>query len=265
MNCGKTRKIIYCANRPEPRAPQWVEAQEHLNRCPECQGFFADDETLASLLRTRLGGQEVPAHLREKILDYIAEARTRERPSEHPLAPRQKWIPVAVVVVLIGVFTWLAGILGYPTLVGDRQQRIEVVLVEDHLRFGPGVSEIKSSRVEQVEAWFSGKVNFAVHAPRFDQAELLGGRLCYLLGKKGARLFYRAYGKQVSLFILDGSAIDLARLERLDRGENPFAHARDKGYSLILWKDGSLVHALVSELREQELVRLASSVNLKGV
>jgi len=121
-------------------------------------------------------------------------------------------------------------------------------------------SEIRSSRFEQVEAWFAGKVDFAVQAPRFEQSELLGGRLCYLDGKKGAWLFYRKQGALLSFFIFDGTDITVAHLRRRASGEQKFGLGVAKGQRFILWKDQGLVYALVSDLREDDLVRLASDI-----
>ena len=264
MTCGTTRKIIYLANQPEPWSAHWVAAQEHLNHCQECQALFSRDEALRRLLRTRFAGQDAPAHLRERVLDRIAQARTSERSSEHSWVPRQQQIRAALLIALLGGIVLVAGILGYPMLVGDRPQRVAAVMVEDHLQFGPGVSAIESSQAEQVETWFRGKVDFAVHVPRVAHAELVGGRRCSLFGKHGALLSYRTQGTPVSLYIFEGTEVNPARFERLDLGEHTFTRASSKGHSLLLWKNRGLAYTLVSELPEQELVRLAAGIAEQG-
>ena len=257
MTCGNVRKILYLADRLEAASPSRLEADAHLHGCPDCQAFFADEEALKEFLRGRSPRQPVPAHLRENILEQISEDEASPLLSNR--RTRRKRARGALAAVAAGVCL-VVGIIGYTALTHDRQEQFVAGLIEDHLRFRPGASEISSSRFEQVEAWFAGKVDFAVQAPRFEQSELLGGRLCYLDGKKGAWLFYRKQGALLSFFIFDGTDIAVAHLRRRASGEQKFGLGVAKGQRFILWKDQGLVYALVSDLPEDDLVRLASDV-----
>ena len=264
MFCGDARKVIYLADRLEPVSTQWVGAQEHLHQCTKCQTFFSQEEALRDLLKTRLAGRGVPPHVRESILGQIAEARARQRRQAGPFALKGKRIPAAIAAALGALVALVLGVVSYQSLPLDRQERVLAEFIDDHLRFRPAVFQIESSRVEQVEAWFSGKVDFLVQAPRFEQAELLGGRLCYMFGKKGALLFYQKHGTPLSFYILEESGIKLDRVERHEYGDNRFAYGMGKGHNLILWKDRGLLYALVSDLQKDELIRLASSVSSRG-
>lgn len=267
MDCGKARKILYGADRLGPASPEVVKAQGHRQGCPGCQAFFADEEALAGFLRERSPRIAAPPHLREKVLEEIAKTRA---PSRVPVAstvvrarvPRR--VRAALLVLVMTGLALLAGITGYQGLTRSWQERIVAALIEDHVRFRPGAYEIASSRADQVEAWFSGKVDFAVQAPRFDQAELLGGRLCYLSGKKGALLSYRAHGALLSFYILDGAGVSLDRYKRRDLRDNTFGLGGGKGQNLILWKDRGLAYALVSDLPEEELVRMVLAMKPKA-
>lgn len=262
MTCGQTRKVMYLADRLEPVSPQWVEAQEHLRQCAECRAFFFDEEVLRSFVKKRLARHGVPAHVREQILVQIGEARAhhgRERASALQGTRVRAAVALAVVVIIV----LLVGIVGYQSLDVDHQEKVSAELIDDHLRFKLGASALESSQVEQVEAWFSGKVDFPVQAPRFEQTELLGGRLCYLFGKKGAMLFYRKDGAVLAFYVLDGTDLDMGRLERPESGDHGFAYGVGKGHNLVLWKDRGLVYALVSDLRKDELVRLAANVSIR--
>ena len=261
MSCGQARKVIYLAERLEPVSPEWVRAQEHLQQCAQCQTFFSQEEALRDLLKKRLARQGVPAHLRERILEQIAEAHAQQGSRGGPFALKGNRVPVAIAVALGALVALVIGIVSYQSLPLDRQERVLAEFIDDHLRFRPGASQIESSRAEQVEAWFSGKVDFLVQAPRFEQAELLGGRLCYLFGKKGALLSYEKHGTLLSFYILEGSDIKLDRFEQHAFRDNSFAYGMGKGHNLVIWKDRGLLYALVSDLQKEELVRLASNVS----
>jgi|GEM_PF-1376810 len=255
MNCGKARKVIYLADRLSSASTGWVEAQGHLQGCPLCRRFFSDEEALAAFLRERSSRTPAPPHLREKILAQMA----RKRPivSEGLAIRGRRRVRLAALLLFISALVLLGGIAGYQVLTRDWQERMVAELIDDHVRFQPGAYEITSPQADQVEAWFSGKVDFAVQAPRFEQVELLGGRLCYLSGKKGALLSYRKQDTLISFYILDGSDVSLDRFNRREWGHETLALESDRGQSLILWKDRGLAYALVSDLPEEELVRMA--------
>lgn len=261
MTCGQTRKVMYLADRLEPVSPQWVDAQEHLQRCAECRAFFFDEEALRSFVKKRLARPVVPAHVRERILVEIGEAQAQQDHERASAFLKGKRFRAAVGMALVVVIAVLVGIVGYQTLDVDPQERVLAELIDDHLRFKLGASVIDSSQVEQVEAWFSGKVDYPVQAPRFEQAELVGGRLCYVFGKKGAMLFYRKDGAVLAFYILDGTNLNMDRLEQHQSGDHGFAYGVGKGHNLIFWKDRGLVYALVSDLHKDELMRLASNVS----
>ncbi len=261
MICGKARKILYLADRLEAVSPQRLEADAHLHGCPECQRFFSEEETFKSLLKARAPKPPVPPHLREKILEQISEAYAlHAHPNRPAIVNPHRIRAVVAAAALVAAFALLAGIIGYTVYSGKMQEQFVAGLVDDHVRFRPGASEISSSRFEEVEAWFNGKVDFAVQAPRFEQSELLGGRLCYLDGMKGAWLVYRKHGALLSFFIFDRMDITVDRFQRRDLGERRLGLGAGKGHRYILWKDQGLAYALISDLPEDELLRLASGV-----
>lgn len=262
MTCGLARKVIYLADRLEPVSPQWVDAQEHLQHCAECRAFVSEEEALKSFLKKRLARHGVPAHVRERILVQIREAQAQHGRARASALLKGTRVRAAVAMALGVLLVLLVGIVWHQSFDVDQPETVLAELIDDHLRFKLGASVIDSSQVEQVEAWFSGKVEFPVRAPRFEQAELLGGRLCYVFGKKGAMLFYRKHGAVLAFYILDGTEINMARLERRELGDGRFAYGVGKGHNLILWKDRGLVFALVSDLlHKDELMRLASNVS----
>jgi len=256
MSCGALRKAMYLADRLEALSPERIRAAEHLQGCSACQAFFASEEALKSVLRNRSPRRQAPPHLREAVLEQIAQEMAREVPSA--LNPRR--LARVLVFTLVAGLGLLAAWIGYQQYPKDHEDRLVTELVEDHVRYRPGASEITSSNVEEVQAWFQGKVDFAVQPPRLAQAELLGGRVCYLSGRKGVLLSYQRQGTLISFYIIEGTDLTLSGFRHQDSQTSDFVGAGDKGHSLILWTDRGLVYALVSDLPESELVRLATSV-----
>jgi anti-sigma factor RsiW len=78
-------------------------------------------------------------------------------------------------------------------------------LVADHLRSVPDVrpAEIASDDRGAILRFFAGHVPFPAVVPELPGAELLGGRLCQIEGRRVELLFYRREERTLSLFVTD--------------------------------------------------------------
>src|SRR5262249_22618608 len=131
------------------------------------------------------------------------------------------------------------------------------ILIDDHAHSLP-VTEIASSDAGVVQAWFQERLGFAFRLPPLRDPSLQGGRLCNLQGRPAALVIYRRPQSQASLFVLDGSDVELAdaQLIALD-GKRCLVDAR-KGYNAVLWKERGLLYGLVSDIRGAELLQMAA-------
>src|SRR5712692_9435934 len=112
----------------------------------------------------------------------------------------------------------------------------------DHSKYLRAQAQLASADPGQVEAWFRDKAEFSIHVPAYENAQLLGGRLCFLKKHKAALVFYRKGGHPVALFELDASGVNLSALTRSEMDGARFWHSEFNGYSLIGFQERGVLY-----------------------
>ncbi|MCI0418496.1 MAG: hypothetical protein L0387_17440 [Acidobacteria bacterium] len=254
MNCPEIRKILYPSPEKCPLTLETSKALEHLRDCVECQEHFRAQTEWSETFKEKLGSEVVPERLQTEILKEIDR-----RPSSKPHSPlwpvrKRRLLIAALVVSVVGawVFHW------WPS------RQLFRTVFEDHARYLQAQSQVNSSNPEELESWFRDKTDFAVRVPALDSAQLLGGRLCFLKGRKAALVFYRKGGRTVSLFQLNGRGVSLAALKQAEFDGSSFWRMSFQGYSLAAFEQRGVVYVVVSDLREGELLNLASAIQVKS-
>ena len=136
--------------------------------------------------------------------------------------------------------------------------------VNDHVRLlqSRRPLEIESDGLHQVIPWFSGRLDFApaVRFPGDADFPLRGGAVSYFLDRPAATLVYgrRLHSISVFVFRADGLPWPKAGLERQGRLEIYGTAAR--GFNVLLWRDGELGYALVSDVHSRDLLLLATKL-----
>ncbi|HVU49777.1 MAG TPA: hypothetical protein VHL80_03765, partial [Polyangia bacterium] len=135
--------------------------------------------------------------------------------------------------------------------------------VSDHLRVVASTRppEIESGGIHQVKPWFTGRVDFA---PRVafagdDGFPLVGGSLGYVRDRKAAVFEFRRRLHQISLLVFPASGMPWPD------GGVPLAgrtvhEGSSRGFSVLLWRDGDLGYALVSDVARAELETLVPRI-----
>lgn len=255
MNCSDARKILYPL--PEKCAPtiESGRATGHLRECADCRQYFERQTKLVEMLKQKVGIESTPEPLRDRIAEMVKKARA-PRLWEQPWMGRWGRFAAAVLVFAALPVVWFAYRL--PSVQFFQE------LCEDHVRYLSAESQVRSSDPSVLEAWFREKADFGVRVPKFDSAELLGGRLCFLKKRKAALVFYSKQGKPVSLFQFNGRGIILGVLDRAEIDGASLWRMSFKGYSLAAFENRGVIYALVSELRESELLECASAARAKS-
>ncbi|MBI1786540.1 MAG: hypothetical protein HYR60_03175 [Acidobacteria bacterium] len=250
MNCSAARKAIY----PSPdRCVLSVEtgkALDHVRQCPDCRRYFESQAEWSRLLRAKAGAEPAPDQLRERIAGEIESHQRIEGPR------RLGWIAAAALIVVCLPALWFARRIP--------SQLFFLALCEDHIKYLSADSQLRSSDRAEIESWFRDKTDFGVRVAALGTAEILGSRLCFLRGKKAALVFYRQQGRPVSLFQINRRDLSLAALDRWEVDGAAVWRASFKGYSVAAFEQRGVVYALISDLRESELLRLASAARAEA-
>jgi anti-sigma factor RsiW len=135
--------------------------------------------------------------------------------------------------------------------------------VNDHLRvlYAERPIEVESGGVHQVKPWFSGRLDFAPIL-RFggdDEFPLQGGAVAYFLDRKAAAFEFKRRLHPITLFVFRAEGLSWPSPSRPLGGARA-ALQTQRGFHVLLWRQGDLGYALVSDVDERDLVTLGAKI-----
>ncbi|HVZ72268.1 MAG TPA: hypothetical protein VHJ20_07825 [Polyangia bacterium] len=226
-----------------------------------------DEALTAALTRGVRRHEPTPAfaaQLRAK-LDAVAAGETPVARQVAPPSPRRRaWAAPFVSACAAAALVVVALRFGPGRAPAPGGWELADEVVSDHLRVVASSRpiEIESGGIHQVKPWFTGRLDFA---PRVafagdDDFVLVGGSVGYVRDRKAAVFQFKRRLHAVTLLVFpaDGLAWPAANLQR---GRLALAVQAVRGYTSILWRDGELGYALVSDVARPELETLATKIN----
>jgi len=256
MTCEEARDRLLDAQRgrlaPETRAALGA----HLQTCAACAHEEAAEALLSEALDSRLPQHGAPVALKRRLAaEWPAAAATTS-------GPWRRWrrylVPAAAAAAVLVIVLPLA----YQRAAERAETRMVAEAVNDHLRIltSQHPLDIESGGIHQVKPWFEGRLDFAP-VVRFDgdrDFPLRGGAVGYYLDRKAAVFVYNRHLHTISLFVFraDGLPWPTRGLERV--GGSQARVTTSRGFHSVLWQDGELGYALVSDVDPAELARLAA-------
>jgi mycothiol system anti-sigma-R factor len=258
MECEEARFGLYALLDNELDIATNLEVLSHLEGCASCQRELELDARLKALVQEQLSTHVPPPELWGKVMQRIERETEGARPSwpvfgrRWPRARLFQAAAAAVMVLFALSFVFIAQRDGPVVLLDE--------LVTDHLRSVAkegGPADVPLADPREILAYFRAQVPPSLPVPliRYEGARLLGGSFCRLGHTKGLRFTYQVGpGETVSLYQLDRS--DQVPLPQSASGR--LYISRPQGPGIVLWGDGGLLYALVGELPQQDLQRLAS-------
>jgi anti-sigma factor RsiW len=168
-----------------------------------------------------------------------------------------------VPALALGVLLLAALPLYYPRSDGPGAPMVTEA-VNDHLRLlsSQHPLDIESGGMHQVKPWFEGRLDFAP-VVRFlgdDDFPLRGGAVGYYLDRKAAVFVFHRRLHVVTLLVFRADGLPWASrgLERI--GAVTAQVTTSRGFNAILWREGELGYALVSDVDLPDLVRLVGKL-----
>jgi anti-sigma factor RsiW len=135
--------------------------------------------------------------------------------------------------------------------------------VSDHLRVVASTRppEIESGDNHQVKPWFTGRVDFAPRVAFAGDADfpLVGGSLGYVRDRKAAVFQFRRRLHQISLLVFPAEGMPWPD-GAVSLAGRAVHEESSRGFSVLLWRDGDLGYALVSDVARPELESLVGKV-----
>ena len=204
------------------------------------------DDALTELLARRL-----PQHPASLTLKRRLAAQWPEPAPTTPWWRRQRtWLAGAAAAAVVAVATPVV----YERAVTAPARATDTLLseaVNDHVRLvqNPAPLGVVSSGMHDVKPWFTGKLDFApvVRFTGDDEFPLRGGTLAYFVDRPAAAFVYTRRKHTVTLLVFQGEKLPLPA-QATTRAV--------RGFNVMLWRDGELGYALVSDVDRTDLEAL---------
>ncbi len=255
MTCDTARRTIIEGGSPAFLSRELREAQRHLQDCATCQEWREDEHAWRAALREKLPTDETPYRVKERLFAALAEARVgsvgKSRSRRSVLAVL---VASCLVIALGGFVVWRQA---------SHDGLIVATLSEDHLLYSSDSdpAEFSSPEPKMVAEWLSDRVEFAITVPQLPGARLLGGRLSTLADRRMAVTFYEIAGRRLSFFQMPAQGLATRSLRRMNLNGREFRCGHRKGVEVMTWTNRDVLFALVADLPEEDLLRLAGSTS----
>jgi anti-sigma factor RsiW len=255
MTCDEARELLLDAQRGRLPAARRGALESHLASCEACGHEAAAESLLSEALEGRLPQHAAPLALKRRLATAWPDASAVERAPRWWAGWRRALVPALALGVLL-----LAAVPLYYQRAGGPGEPMVTEAVNDHLRLlsSQHPLDIESGGMHQVKPWFEGHLDFAP-VVRFlgdDEFPLRGGAVGYYLDRKAAVFVFHRRLHAVTLLVFRAEGLPWARrgLERV--GGVTARVTTSRGFNAIVWREGELGYALVSDVDLPELVRL---------
>jgi anti-sigma factor RsiW len=252
MDCNVARTHLLDRRRgvlpDDLRAP--LEA--HLAGCEACRHEDAADRELSTLLDQRLPKRTAPAAFRRSL-----EARWK---GKRPRAARGfsrslAAMAVGAAIAALAIFAWRSRTPG-DVMVAEA--------VNDHLRvlYSEHPVEVESGGIHQVKPWFAGRLDFAP-VTAFggdDDFPLQGGAISYFVDRKAAAYVFKRRLHVITLFVFRPEGLPWATVAPQPVGRARGTLTTSRGFHVLLWREGDLGYALVSDVAVDDLTALGAKL-----
>lgn len=226
------------------------------------------DEALDDALAHRLPRHRPTADFTRRLRARLSEAHvTAPAPvaAAAPVTPPNRWRWVLAPFGSALAAAAIVMLVARPTPAPAPEWSLADEAVSDHLRVvaSPRPPEIESGGIHQVKPWFTGRIDFA---PRVafagdDQFPLVGGSLGYVRDHKAAVFQFRHRMHAITLLVFPATGLPWPSGDVVRLGPLSVTEAASRGFSVLLWRDGELGYALVSDVNRADLEALAQKLN----
>jgi anti-sigma factor RsiW len=260
MSCEEARRLLLDEQRGRLPAGETARLGAHLEGCATCRGEDAAERALTETLARRLPRHAAPLSLKLRLEEQLVGAPVsdvRALPRAASLRARAA-MPVAAAGLVLALAAGVA--IYYEAAVIPRVQataQLETEALNDHLRilYSEHPVEVESGGIHRVKPWFTGRLDFApvVAFAGDDDFPLQGGAVSWFLDRKAAAFVFKRRLHAISLFVFRADGLTFPTSGLLPMGHARARAERLRGFNLLLWRDGELGYALVSDVDARDL------------
>jgi anti-sigma factor RsiW len=233
--------------------PDRARVERHLETCAECSQIFERERALDKALDKR-PNYALPKSLREQLAAQVMPVKAKPKWRLARTAAFAGPSLAGALLVLLLARSWF-----------NPNQELASEAVNDHLRvlYAEHPIEIESGGIHQVKPWFTGRLDFApvLSFSGDDEFPMDGGAIGLFVDRKAATFLFKHKLHSISLFVFRSEGLSWPLHGNSSLGALPCTTSHLRGFNTLLWKDGDLGYALVSDVDASELQRLGVKIS----
>ena len=257
MDCAEARPHLVALSQGRVAGRLEADVRAHVAGCAECAGIAETEAALTAAL------ERLPVH--PAPLDLKRRLRASWPQTPAPSAWRRRLRVLVPALVAAAVVLVVAPIAWDRFAVRPEREaaaRLVAEAVNDHVRvlISQQPLEVKSSDTHQVRPWLTSRLDFAPVVAFGGDTEfpLQGGAVGYYLDRKAAVLVYGHRLHTISLLVFRADGLRWSRRELTHVGGVEAYADTTRGFNVLVWRQGDLGYALVSDVDAAALRTLAT-------
>jgi len=262
MNCDDVRSELLHYQRGQLSTLHRNDIRVHLEACPACAHEVKAEAMLTETLERRLPPHAAPLGLKRRL--------AAQWPRTSPRKP--SWWARWRLFVVPALATATVLLIAVPIHYGqpgpfqsDRSASMVTEAVTNHLRLlsSQHPLDIESGNMHQVKPWYEGRLDFAPVVRFLGDQEfpLAGGAIGYFLDRKAAVFVFHRRLHAISLIVFPARGLPWSRRGLVPVGAVRASVSDDRGFHVILWRQGEQGYALISDVDLPELMQLAARLS----
>lgn len=171
-------------------------------------------------------------------------------------------IAVGVLATVLGI---VLGFFGFSWTDRRASEALVDEAVNDHLRvlYDAHAAEVESGDLAQIKPWFEGRVDFAPVLDFAGDADLAltGGAVGYFIDRKAAIFLFKRRLHLVTLLVFRAEGLPWPHVGSKKVGRVDALVTRSRGFSTLLYRDGDLGYALISDVDPATIEQLGEKIS----
>lgn len=257
MNCEAVERYMDAVLDEEVDPSTRLAVDQHVASCAACRERMQFARWLKARLKQE-GRVVAPSSLRERVAGELSQ----ERGAPALVSIEGNWrATLAVAAMALLVF----GLGGALELKGRQAAATVAPLFEDVVRAHTRSYPAEVARREQVPAYFSEKVGFAVQPVEFADpgVRFVGARHAEVGGRRAVTLQYEARGRRMTVVAFRAPLHAHWLGETVAADGRRLRYVRVGGHLVPLVEHAGVVYAVVGDLEPEDGLRLAARASLR--
>jgi anti-sigma factor RsiW len=260
MNCSDVRSQLHALLDDECGQALRTSLQSHLGICESCRREAEEIAAFERRVREVLQAEPVPPALLARLRSQADQHDTRHslRGMDWRVARRLALLGALALILLFPP----ASVIRLRRDQPDNRFEVAETPINELRTFidSRRPLDVATTDSDALRSWFAGKVLFSPPpSPPIANLHLIGGRLCFFMNRRIAAYMYRSDDHLLSLYIIPSLGEKAARdgANRLYIADRKADVRTLDGLTNVAWERNDLVYALVSDMPEAAIVRLA--------